>query len=431
MNAPVMPEAPPTLGSDERWLRGLIVFGLVFLGATEFLSTRGLGYPPHEFATQYGAGFLDSALVASTVVYLFLPWNKWELSLLVPLGIALEAWQWHQRGTDDMLVNVTSLGVGMGTAALIGFLVRIAWTRGLARREAMTLACLAAFDPLMLLNNVWTQTLIAQKNPMVFDRYAYALDSLWHAQPSFLAGHAVATLPWLSRVVWVAYVELPMLMLWVRLLCLRNPSRTYVDIIRANIWIFCVGELLYNVFPAVGPPAIFSSWPTLPPPHLLPLKAISMEGSLPRNCMPSLHFACALSMFWGSLGLRWNVRLAYGCFLALTVISTLGVGGHYGIDLVVAVPFCLLCQALSAKPMATSRGLRRAAIGVGALFTAVCLLSLRMEPAWLIAHPRVVLPFEVFMVTVAVGFEKELRESTLTALAQGEDDPSGLALYTR
>src|SRR5205085_8183990 len=64
-----------------------------------------------------------------------------------------------------------------------------------------------------------------------------------------------------------------------------------------------------------------------------------------RNAMPSVHFACALLIWWNvaRLSLRW--RIAAALFLLLTVFATLGFGEHYLIDLIVAVPFSVAAQA--------------------------------------------------------------------------------------
>jgi hypothetical protein len=69
--------------------------------------------------------------------------------------------------------------------------------------------------------------------------------------------------------------------------------------------------------------------------------------------------------------------LVTGCFLAATVIATLGTGEHYLVDLVVAVPFALTLQALFIAPPPVSRGRRWISIVTGLGLTLAWVLALR------------------------------------------------------
>ena len=55
-----------------------------------------------------------------------------------------------------------------------------------------------------------------------------------------------------------------------------------------------------------------------------------------RDCMPSMHFTWALLFWWYSRG---RVRKLMAVFAWVTAAATLGLGQHYWIDLVAAVPF--------------------------------------------------------------------------------------------
>src|SRR5207237_6690467 len=58
--------------------------------------------------------------------------------------------------------------------------------------------------------------------------------------------------------------------------------------------------------------------------------------------VPSMHVTWALLMWWNSHRL-WT-RIWSGAFLVFTILATLGLGQHYGVDLVVAVPFAFALQ---------------------------------------------------------------------------------------
>ena len=84
----------------------------------------------------------------------------------------------------------------------------------------------------------------------------------------------------------------------------------------------------YALFPAVGP------------------RFASAPSSAPPNCMPSVHFSLAIITFYG---LRKTVVgfCAGALHVFLTVIATLGLGLHYAVDLVAAIPYSFMVIAAS------------------------------------------------------------------------------------
>lgn len=99
------------------------------------------------------------------------------------------------------------------------------------------------------------------------------------------------------------------------------------QLIRALLIGAVLGLLCYYLFPAVGP-----IWVGTP-------NAI-------RNCMPSLHLTWALLIWiFASRRARWPML----AFLILTAVATMGLGEHYFIDLVAAVPFTTLVYFAAIK----------------------------------------------------------------------------------
>jgi PAP2 superfamily len=82
---------------------------------------------------------------------------------------------------------------------------------------------------------------------------------------------------------------------------------------------------LYVAFPACGP------------------GHIGEPGAM-RNCIPSLHLAWALLLYWFSPKF---LRVPTALFVLITCATTLMTGEHYAIDLVVAVPFTVAVVAAS------------------------------------------------------------------------------------
>lgn len=132
---------------------------------------------------------------------------------------------------------------------------------------------------------------------------------LWHA----IAAHRA----W-QPVLDIAYAYLPVA---IALTWIPEQDRAYR---RAALiaGVTCFG--FYVVFPAAGPG--FYDWKT----------GVAYGW---RNCMPSMHLT------WAILAARYAQRQPLRCvlwgYVALLVVATIGLGQHYGIDLLAAVPYSL------------------------------------------------------------------------------------------
>jgi ABC-type multidrug transport system permease subunit len=62
--------------------------------------------------------------------------------------------------------------------------------------------------------------------------------------------------------------------------------------------------------------------------------------------MPSLHAVWAYLVVFATQGLRRFIRMAAAMFAALTLVAAIEIGGHWFVDLVVALPFAVAVQAL-------------------------------------------------------------------------------------
>ncbi|MFI7340980.1 phosphatase PAP2 family protein [Streptomyces sp. NPDC050085] len=235
--------------------------------------------------------------------------------------------------------------------------------------------------------------------PEVLDAYVATAD---HAlgNPSWLVGRAVeATSPVSWHVLHLIYSQLPLGAALIGLYQLRNVAaeRRFPahHLVRTFLAIGLVGPVFYMLFPVVGPVfaygaeggqwALANVWPDTVPP--ISTRAVPFDQLTPRNCMPSLHTAWAVTLFVhsrkGSRPMRW-----LGAFwLAATLTATLGFGYHYGADLVAGVVFALTIEA---SMRAVARGWDRSAtllVCYGtAVFTAL-LLAYRYLPGRMAALP--------------------------------------------
>jgi hypothetical protein len=98
---------------------------------------------------------------------------------------------------------------------------------------------------------------------------------------------------------------------------------------------------------------------------------IDLEVGHLRGAMPSLHITWAALVYLASRRMHFFVRAAAAVFLLLTFLATLGLGMHYLIDLIVAVPLIVAVRAISATELAWNCPERALGVGVGLLFMVI------------------------------------------------------------
>jgi PAP2 superfamily len=131
-------------------------------------------------------------------------------------------------------------------------------------------------------------------------------------------GASVTIYDWVSahpiwhRVLTVIYGYLPLATALVLIVTGRR-SECMAAVVLAGLF----APIFYVLFPAVGP-----AWVNV--------------ADAPRNCLPSLHMAWALILLVYTPA---RARILAILFAGLTGFATLGLGEHYIIDLVAAVPY--------------------------------------------------------------------------------------------
>lgn len=169
-----------------------------------------------------------------------------------------------------------------------------------------------------------------------------------------------------------------------------------------------VGFALYYILPAVGPGPFFGkAFPgdlpaSLASPHAFTLFADG--GVTDRNAMPSLHATWTILCF---LALRrsplWH-RCLGALYVAVTFMITIGMGYHYLLDWVVALPLVLLIRALtSSRPVRA----RLVAFGTGGGLLLLWCAIIRLAP-WSLAHPDYIQAVILASVILPVMLERRL-----------------------
>jgi hypothetical protein len=118
-----------------------------------------------------------------------------------------------------------------------------------------------------------------------------------------------------------------------------------------------------------------------------------------RNCMPSLHVAWALLVWFNCKPFSRIVRSSAFAFVLITLVDTLGTGEHYLIDLVVAFPFAVAVQALCARNLSWRS--KAAPVAAGFAFCLLWPVLLRTSPHIFLLNP--VIPWTSILLTLTIS----------------------------
>jgi len=294
-----------------------------------------------------------TSLFASIVFLLVSGPRLRELLLFLAgaVGFALGHRAWLRLFSFRGIPFEQSALVAAGLASLVAIAARAAASeRGSEPRAWFHLAVmLPAFGMAMGL----ALDLTVPLHGWAWDPIVLGLDAGF-GQPSFVVGRLAAGRPALLTLLSLVYLFLPVMMAAMLVLekrrAIANPRENGGGLLRAILLAAAVGYALYHVYPVVGPGPLFGArFPygiaglAGPRQRLFDVSAIADA----RNCMPSLHVAWALLIYWHARALGGPARAAGAFWLVSTIFATLAMGQHYCVDLVVAVPFAALIDALA------------------------------------------------------------------------------------
>jgi len=338
------------------------------------------------------------------------------------LDAAMAARDVNAAGTHLQWVVAMCQGVGLACLLELGWR---AWRqRGARRTRALLYFLPGSLFIGFTLCGPYVMGLSTWVNPTTYDSRAYAADAAFGFQPSAAVASAFAAVPALQTVAIRIYNTNAMTIVFVYVMQLRQPRLPPIDIFSVIILAGTLAPPLYLLFPVSGPNGLLDeAFRTAPPPaaEVLARESRSPNGEA-STAMPSLHTAVVLLCWWHARTLpRW-CRLVIACWLLGTVLATLGLGLHFLVDLIVAVPYALVIQALAAPALALGAPARWRAAAVGAAFVAVWLLLIRFGLDVLNVTP--LLPSLLAVVTVAVCF---WQEHVLFVRTRARPEPGGAA----
>ncbi len=272
---------------------------------------------------------------------------------------------------DPQAVQASEWIIGLGLGSL-GVMAARAWrSRGNERTAALIYLLPAAVALVYTLEAGIFLYTIKALFPTTRDADAYIADAAFGGQLSFAIGRLFLAMPVLKAICFAIYVAPPPALVFVYALQVRSRRPPPIDVVTVLLVLALSGYGFYFLFPVCGPSFAFGDAFPESPPAVEDVQgsrlAMIRRDSWP-NGMPSLHLASVIVAYWHARPFGRRARGAAAVFLVGTFLATLGLGEHYFVDLVVALPFTLAIHAACVPSLPLRHGPRhRALVGATAL----------------------------------------------------------------
>jgi hypothetical protein len=324
---------------------------------------------------------LESALAGAFLIHMWTRPRRIEWASVLLIGAALSSfYAYVHHGFGHYLASAPSACAAfLGVASLAVLSLRSFVGEPARRRSYRDTLLVASVFPYFSFPLAICLNLTTAFHPKVYDLLLYAFDESLGIRASYFIGQVMSASAPLKIFGILVYQSMPLAICSLVALERSRPTRFPAGILKLFIVTGLAGAILYNFFPAAGPIFMFGNrFPaSLPAVADLAIQPVAL-ASAARNALPSVHFACALLIWWNvaRLSVRW--RIVAGVFLGMTILATIGFGEHYLIDLVVAVPFALAMQAACLKSTSWASDDRRVAFSGGAALTVIWIAVLRL-----------------------------------------------------
>lgn len=319
----------------------------------------GFGFPLLLIVVFYHLGqtsFLGFAFIGLTAIQLSLRPSVMEMMSTLATGSAYGFAYYFLGGSLPASLPFRVVGVlaFVGAGSLMVMAARLLWGPPGMQKERLA-PLLAGLTPVVFLAYMPVAfTILQPKTPDSLDHYLYAFDARFGMQAGFAMGRIFADWPALNLVCSIVYMGLPLAMACLYLGVPHDGDEP--SLLKTFLVAGIAAAILFRVVPAAGPVYAFTdAYPDILPP-IGPdfLRPLHMEN--PKlNAIPSLHTAWALLMYWRTRRARLVAQILAGLFLFLTLLATLGLGEHYLIDLMVAVPYAVSVRAVCMSQAGWSR----------------------------------------------------------------------------
>lgn len=389
-NLGFVPDAP--LSQLEKSLdllgRYLLLFYLVFtvvLGIV--LRNRGMIADFSDYFRLNGFDPMNaSGLAALYVAFLSCRPSRNAIQVSLVLGLIAEVFYQLLVLPPEAGMASRLLTVGGGTGVVGFFCILGTYLGGAkpihrARARAFLLAglCLLLY-PIAAGKGIG---LLSEATHTVFDSHLYRFEGSLGFFPSQEVAKLLLSSYALHFLVLAVYSRLPLFIFLGIYLSVRYERFCYTNVLKAFILGGVLAFPFFFVLPMVGIDLFVGTppWPLLELPAINEFKPVEAPLSYPRTCLPSLHTTWVLTVYFAVAGISRRTAVFAGVVVFLTLISALGPSvGHYIVDLLVGVPFCLGVVACASPKNAGNAVWRTYCMAFGFGSTAFWVVAFRFFP---------------------------------------------------
>ena len=419
------PDAPvsPLEKDLDRFSRYLLLFYLFFsvslgvvLSYLGFLAVFS-GYFPLSGFNPMNASALAGLYVALLACRPEKGLIQWSVGLSVLAEIFYQALVIPESsGLYDRLLTV---GGGTGLVGL-GFMIHLFLSASTPQARSRARAFLLAGLCVLLYPIAAGKGmgLLSQLSPNVWDSHLYALEGAWGVFPAQIVARFLAEHFALHYLALAVYSRLPLFVFIGIYLGARYPERCYPNVLVAFVGAGLMAFPFFLLLPMVGIDVFVGTppWPLGEMPALTRWGPVQAPAGYPRTCLPSLHTTWVLIFYFAvsRLSVAWKGFALV--VVLLTLLSALGPSvGHYSLDLLLAVPYCLGIMAMATPATENNRAVRRASLAFGFGSLLFWVLAFRFFGHGLAALPALSWGTILGGCVVAFGLESLLGRRTLGA----------------
>ena len=420
--------------------RAIYAFLIAAFLLAEIFYMVGFIPPIHEkliriFSSHQGMITLDALTLSYLILLLSArPRKQVVFSVLLIGSVLALAYSWLLQPPAWLWLNYFDLWLGMvGLVCPLAFVY--AWKFGPIAERAKNVKLLSFFGLLVLYAfcaEIYL-TITSVMQPVTYDTLMFAFDSTLGFQPSQIAGQILRS-GGKPLVIFgdLAYKSLALFLIAMYGMQIATSSRQPYNALKFLIVSGTAALMVYHLFPVAGPRYIFTAQffpdnlPSVGEMGLDPLIVVPAA----RNGMPSMHFGWALALWLMAQFQSRTTRWIYLVNLGLMIFTTLGLGEHYLIDLVVAVPFVLALLAMCVDTLSWQDPVRYRSFMVGIGLYLTWLVALRFGIDIFMAVPG--LSWLCIFVTcaVCVPFYRQLQRAPTCSVNDFEDPARSAAEHT-
>ena len=411
--------------------RAIYIFLIAAFLLAEALYLIGFIPPVHDkliriFSSHQGMITLDALTLSYLILLLSARPRKQTVFFAVLIGTLLAAaYLWLLQPPFKQWLNHFDLWLGM-IGLVCPLLFAYDWKFGPVEERTKN-AKLLSFFGLLVLYAFCAEiylTITSVMQPVTYDTLMYAFDGTLGFQPSQIFGKILRS-GGKPLVIFgdLAYKSLALFLIAMYGMQIASSSKQPYNALKFLIVSGTAALLVYHLFPVAGPRYIFSAqyFPdNLPSVSEMGLDPLIVQPAA-RNGMPSMHFGWALALWLMAQFQSRTTRWIYLVNLGLMIFTTLGLGEHYLIDLVVAVPFVLALLAMCVDTLSWQDPLRYRSFLVGIGLYLAWLVALRFGIGIFMAVPGLSWLCIIISTAICVPFYRRLQRAPTCSVNDFED----------